>query len=467
MPLAGEHACRISDPEQYERIRRVNCDIEVDGACIDVIYGIEADESSEIQAYRYPIEDWSEAAARNHCREHDGTFEPAADDEGEQDGMKQREWFEIRMQGEDAAEIEIFEEIGGWFGGVSVAAFKERFDEVRGRSRIKLLLNSPGGSVFDGIALYNLLSGVRPKLSVEVLGVAASAASVIALAGHELAMGEGAYFMIHDPWGWAIGDSDEMLRVAERLEKMRDEIASIYAKHSGLEMPEVIEQMAAETWFTAAEAVEAGFADRVIEHEDQVAALAFDLERFEHPPRPLLEIAARARARPGRRMPANTIPAADCGRTREVAVDRTEIVAAIGELNEEERIQLAAEAGFVPRAEHEALEGRIAALEEVRDHTSRELQEARAWEHGQRKAQVIGAAAAAGKFKPEKRAFWEERFDQDPAGTVEILDGMPDNPMFRQVGSGDPGETDELGQGPRTMLAAMGYSDAEIEGGGR
>lgn len=189
--------------------------------------------------------------------------------------MKRR-WYALEVKNE-VAELSIFDEIGGW--GVSSAQFKQDFDEVKSAPQIRLLLNSPGGNVFDGMALYNLLSGVRGKLTVEVLGVAASIASVVALAGRELTMGEGSYLMIHNPWALVVGDATEMRKTADVLERMRGELASIYEAHSELSRAELLERMQEETWYTAEEAVEAGFANTVIDH-GQIAALAFDLGRY-------------------------------------------------------------------------------------------------------------------------------------------------------------------------------------------
>lgn len=187
--------------------------------------------------------------------------------------MDQWKWYALASDG-DTAEISIFNEIGYW--GITVSDFKAEFDEIRDSKSIKVLLNSPGGDVSEGISLYNLLSGVRSKLTVEVMGIAASAASVIALAGKELVMGEGTYLMIHDPWGIAMGNADDMLKMADVLEKMRGQFAEIYAKHSNLSKDEALAAMADETWYTAQEAVDAGFADSVIEYEEKAAAITFD-----------------------------------------------------------------------------------------------------------------------------------------------------------------------------------------------
>lgn len=301
MPYPHEHSCRVNDPDKYERFARKNCEMKVDGKCIDVIYGITADGKSEIQAYRYPKDVWTAAAARAHCREHGGSFEAAGDAEDAAEGCigcgerkAKSRWFALEVKNQ-VAEISIFDEIGGW--GVPVAEFKKQFDAIRDLPQLKLLVNSPGGNVFDGMALYNLFSGVREKLRVEVLGIAASIASVVALAGRELVMGEGSYLMIHNPWAVVHGDAAEMRKVAEVLEKMRGELANIYESHSHLSKADVLARMQEETWFTAQEALEAGFADAV-EDYGAIAALSFDVSkyRYQHVPRRVSELAAAAEA---------------------------------------------------------------------------------------------------------------------------------------------------------------------------
>lgn len=191
----------------------------------------------------------------------------------------------IRMETNAAgeAEISIFGPIGGdwWGGGVDLPTLKDVFDQVKDANKIRLLLNSEGGDAFDGMAMYNLLSRVRDRLTVEVLGFAASAASVIALAGHELVVDEGAYLMIHEPWGVTVGPADDHRQSAELLEKMTGQFADLYASRSSLSREDALGAMKAETWYTAAEAVEAGFATAVGGSAD-VSAMSLDLAKFQY-----------------------------------------------------------------------------------------------------------------------------------------------------------------------------------------
>jgi ATP-dependent Clp endopeptidase proteolytic subunit ClpP len=170
-------------------------------------------------------------------------------------------WFAMDVNKNGEAEISIFDEIGGW--GISVDMFKEQFDLVKNSASIRLLLNSPGGDVFAGMAMYNLLSSVRSKLTVEVLGIAASMASVIALAGQTLVMGEGSFLMIHNPWTITWGDASDLRKTADTLDKVKGELLNIYTSRSGLSAKEITEMMDAETWLTADESVDKGFAHEV------------------------------------------------------------------------------------------------------------------------------------------------------------------------------------------------------------
>jgi ATP-dependent Clp endopeptidase proteolytic subunit ClpP len=173
---------------------------------------------------------------------------------------------------DDIAEIEIFDEIDG-FWGFGPKDFKARLDEVKGAKSIKLLLNSPGGSVFDGMAIANMLAAHRDKLEIEVVGLAASIASIIALAGKKLTMAEGSYYMIHNPLTVMVGDSGELRKTADLLDKMKSEFVAAYKRKSGKEDKEISDMMDAETWMTAQEAVDNGFADAVEDYGEIAAKI--------------------------------------------------------------------------------------------------------------------------------------------------------------------------------------------------
>lgn len=189
--------------------------------------------------------------------------------------MIRSKWYAIDIA-PDYAEISVFDEIGGF--GITVSDFKEQFDAIKNAKQIKLLLNSPGGAVTEGMAFYNLLASIRDKLTVEVIGLAASMASVVALAGSKLVMDEGTYLMIHNPWTITWGDADQLRKDADVLDKMRSELISIYAAHSKLSPKEIGQMMDDETWLTAQEAFDAGFADEV--RETVQAAALYDVSKI-------------------------------------------------------------------------------------------------------------------------------------------------------------------------------------------
>lgn len=188
-----------------------------------------------------------------------------------------RAWYEIRnATSDDAAQIYIYDQIGeDWFGnGVTAKGFLTELQGVTA-PRIDLHLNSPGGSVFDGVAIHNALVRHPATVTTYVDGLAASIASVIALAGERVIMARNALFMIHDPSGAVQGTADDMRQMADVLDKIRDTLVATYHDKTGLPHDELAAALKAETWFTADEAAGAGFVDEV-GIEQQIAA-SFDL----------------------------------------------------------------------------------------------------------------------------------------------------------------------------------------------
>ena len=187
-------------------------------------------------------------------------------------------WYEVRNAVNGAAEISIHDEIGGW--GVTA---KDFIDEVRALGTVAGLnvhINSPGGSVFEGLAIYNFLKRLD-NVTVYVDGLAASIASVIAMAGR-VVMPENAMLMIHDPSLLAMGTAAELRAAADALDKVKASLVTVYTAKSGKEAGEIEAVMSAETWLTAAEAVEMGFADELVAPVKMAAS--FDVSRFENAP---------------------------------------------------------------------------------------------------------------------------------------------------------------------------------------
>ncbi|WP_309232032.1 head maturation protease, ClpP-related [Micromonospora tarensis] len=159
------------------------------------------------------------------------------------------------------ADVYVFDTIGGWLGLTA----DDFVRDVAGLDvdQIVVHLNSPGGDAFEGVAIANVLRAHRARIVVRVDGMAASAASVIAMAGDEVVMGIGTQLMVHDAWGVAIGNAAEMTKYVERLASTSNAIASAYAAKAGGTTEQWRAVMQAEAWYTAEEAVTAGLADRV------------------------------------------------------------------------------------------------------------------------------------------------------------------------------------------------------------
>ena len=165
--------------------------------------------------------------------------------------------------GADAVEVLIYSEIdaSGWWG-ISAEAFARDLAPYAGRS-LRVRVNSPGGDVFDGVAIYNTLLQHDGEVEVVVEGVAASAASFIALAGDRLVMMRSATMMIHDASTIVWGNAADLVEVAAVLDQVSTTIADMYTRRAGGTVDEWRARMRAETWFTAAQAVDIGLADEV------------------------------------------------------------------------------------------------------------------------------------------------------------------------------------------------------------
>lgn len=164
-------------------------------------------------------------------------------------------------QGDAPTEILLYDEIGYW--GVTDKDFALALAQA-GNGPIKLRINSPGGDVFHGYAIYNMLVAYPADVHVVIDGLAASAASFIAMAGTTISMAETSMLMIHNAWGIVVGDRNDMLETAAVMEKIDGQLAAIYATKSGKQAPDVSAMMDAETWFTSNEAKIAGLCDDVL-----------------------------------------------------------------------------------------------------------------------------------------------------------------------------------------------------------
>lgn len=185
-----------------------------------------------------------------------------------------------------SADLLIYGEIGGFWGdGVDT---QKTIEDLLALDvpELNVKINSPGGSVFDGITIYNGLATFPGKVNVMVEGVAASIASVIAMAGDTIKIGEAANFMIHKPWSFVIGDANAMRKEADVLDNLEGGITDIYVARTGADRKQLQDWVAAETWFRGAAAVDAGFADEVIPAKSKKASAARSqiYACFRHPP---------------------------------------------------------------------------------------------------------------------------------------------------------------------------------------
>ena len=190
-----------------------------------------------------------------------------------------RTW--IQAKGEKEAEIWIYDEIGldFWSGeGLSAKQFQKDIAALGEVETITVHINSPGGSVFDGNTMYNVLKQHKARIVVTIDGLAASIASVIAMAGDEINIAENAMMMIHEGWAMAIGPASELRAVADTLEKVNDSIVIAYMTHAKVDEEQIIALMAAETWMSAEDAIGYGLADQITESLD--IAAHFDMEKF-------------------------------------------------------------------------------------------------------------------------------------------------------------------------------------------
>lgn len=185
--------------------------------------------------------------------------------------------FEVRNEAE-SAEVLLYDFIGEstdfWTGeksGVSAKAFKEALDEVSPKP-LSIRIDSSGGDVFEAFAMCSAIQRYEGPTTAYVDGLAASAASYIAVVCDSVVMNDYAYLMIHCAHSYARGNARELEDVAGRLRNIDANLAAIYQKRSSMSVEQVLDKMADETWFTAAEALECGLCTEVIETEERMAA---------------------------------------------------------------------------------------------------------------------------------------------------------------------------------------------------
>lgn len=194
-----------------------------------------------------------------------------------------RKFWEVRAatnpQGGRAGEVFIYGYITGYKlldNDVEPKEFKDEIDALGDIETLYVRINSPGGNVFAGNAIYNILKRIDAEVIVTIDGLAASAASVIAMAGDRVVIAKNGVLMIHDPWALAVGNSKELRKVADTLDTIHKGLVAVYQEKTGLPKDEIIAMMEQETWMDAETAKKKGFVDMIDETKDVAASLRGD-----------------------------------------------------------------------------------------------------------------------------------------------------------------------------------------------
>jgi ATP-dependent Clp protease protease subunit len=187
--------------------------------------------------------------------------------------------LQVRSESATKAEIVLYAGIGqDYWGDGSMVSAKQFSDELKSLPKtvneLTVRINSPGGDVFDGVTIYNRIKQFDGTVNVIIDGLAASIASIIALAGDNISIGEGALYMVHLPWTFAYGNRMELDNIVNRLMDVEDQMLGIYAKKSGLDRSEIKALLENETWMDADQAIEKGFVDAKVGESVPIAASA-------------------------------------------------------------------------------------------------------------------------------------------------------------------------------------------------
>ncbi|WMY76658.1 Clp protease ClpP [Buttiauxella selenatireducens] len=216
-------------------------------------------------------------------------------------------WFRMQASNESEADIYIYDEIGYW--GVTAKQFVANLKALGDITHINLHINSPGGDVFDGIAIFNALKHHGASITAYIDGLAASMASVIAMVGNPVIMPENTMMMIHKPWGFTGGDANDMRDYADLLDKLEGVLIPAYMAKTGKSQEEIAAMLEDETWLSGAECLALGFADEVTPSLQAMACIQSKrIEEFEKMPRTIRNMITPPRNTAARE-PQQTTPA--------------------------------------------------------------------------------------------------------------------------------------------------------------
>lgn len=231
-------------------------------------------------------------------------------------------WYRIKAVARGVAEIMLYDEIGAW--GISAQQFARELKALGDLQRIDLRVHSPGGDVFEGTAIYNLLKHHPARVDGYVDGLAASMATVVLMACDTVYIPENGMMMIHKPWGITGGDADDMRRYVDLLDKIEDTMVTAYASKTGKSSDEIKALLKEETWMTGREALEAGFADQLTEPLSAAAHLTSKrMQEFTHMPQ-ALQALMQPRAQ-GTQPAAPTPPATPAAPANPAALDENAV----------------------------------------------------------------------------------------------------------------------------------------------
>lgn len=207
--------------------------------------------------------------------------------------MKIKKFWNFKAKDDKTGELLIYGEIASstWWGDeVTPKQFKEELDALGDIETLNVFINSPGGDVFAGQAIYSIIKRCNAQVNVYVDGLAASVASLVAMAGDTVIMPANAMMMIHNPWTWGAGNASEFRKLADDLDKVRDSMVTAYESRSALTKDEIIELLDAETWLGAEDCKEYGFCDEIEEAKEMAASLDKKyFARYKNAPKELME----------------------------------------------------------------------------------------------------------------------------------------------------------------------------------
>ncbi len=382
--------------------------------------------------------------------------------------------FAMRGSGE-TLEIDIYDDIGESYWGDTVSAkdIKAALKSSPNASNIKLRVNSRGGDVFDGFAIYALIQAHPAKVEAHVDGVAASMASIVIMAADTIHVAAGAMIMIHNPWAYAMGEADDLRQTADLLDTLQGTSADIYVARTGIARDEVLAMMDAETWLTAEEAKAKGFADVVTpaKKSAQTKALShIDLSGLKAP-KGLIAACAQARmSAPNFRE--GTEPEQEQTSMKEE--QRIALCLALGvaadaspEAMAQRAMAVVASAGKAPEGFELAVKGELAAAQARAVAAETELVASRKSSRETAVKATLDEAVKSGKIVPASRDKYEARCASDAGFEIvkEILAEMPTSPLLGVQGSSKTpklSEASALTEEDRYIAKALGKSEAEM-----